>query len=159
MSEREEKTRAEGQYGCETQCEGRKKLVRFARRRSAGWQRIWCCLAHAADLLQLWSSHIKETNFFTSGYSGGLANYASYFTQKDLYGSPDSRILFEASPAYLSAATARDRMFTLLPDAQLIVSLRDPVTRAYSHWNYFLFQREKCAPAPAASPPPLLTAG
>jgi hypothetical protein len=45
-------------------------------------------------------------------------------------------ICLEASPSYLPSPQALRRMYELLPDATVIVLLRDPVARAFSHYQH-----------------------
>lgn len=49
-------------------------------------------------------------------------------------GAGDTRVLGERSTTYLPSRKAPARIADLLPDARLIVMLRDPVTRAHSHY-------------------------
>ena len=44
----------------------------------------------------------------------------------------------EASPTYLFYPTVPSRMKEILPDVKLIVILRNPVDRAYSHYHHML---------------------
>lgn len=46
----------------------------------------------------------------------------------------------ESSPSYLADARVPPRLAAALPDARLIVLLRDPVARAASHWAWCLRQ-------------------
>jgi hypothetical protein len=46
----------------------------------------------------------------------------------------DERVIGESSPAYLYSPVAADRIHATIPDAKIIVVLRDPAERAYSHW-------------------------
>ncbi|REJ75464.1 MAG: hypothetical protein DWQ47_08290 [Acidobacteria bacterium] len=79
-------------------------------------------------------SQVKETNYFCKKefFSKGIEWYESLF-----WG--EGNIAFEASPAYtkrhLYPGTA-ERLHTALPDAKLIYLLRDPVSRAVSHYSH-----------------------
>jgi len=55
----------------------------------------------------------------------------------------------EATPTYILSRKALSRMASLLPDAKLIVLMRDPVDRAYSHywWNRPMYERRDFATA------------
>jgi len=79
----------------------------------------------------------KETHYFTTHFaSQRLAWYRSLFPTL-LHRLVDSRIrTFEASPGYLYNPYAADRIKNLLPNVKLIVSLRNPVDRAYSHYHH-----------------------
>ncbi len=79
----------------------------------------------------------KEIYFFDSRYSKGLDWYRVHFSlrsQKRLGGL--SRITGEASPSYLYHPHAARRVHEHLPDVRLIVLLRNPVERAYSHYHH-----------------------
>lgn len=43
----------------------------------------------------------------------------------------------EKTPEYIAQLKCHQRMFDTVPRARLILSLRNPVDRAYSHWNHF----------------------
>src|SRR6185312_3684389 len=49
-------------------------------------------------------------------------------------GVTDERVVGESSPAYLYSPVAATRIRETIPDAKIIVVLRDPAERAYSHW-------------------------
>jgi hypothetical protein len=55
------------------------------------------------------------------------------------FGQPD-KLLGEATPNYMVEPLFMDRIHAYNPGLKLIVILRDPVSRAYSHWN---MQRER----------------
>ena len=46
-----------------------------------------------------------------------------------------SGVMYEITATYLHTPGAACRVRALLPDARFVVVLRDPVTRALSHWN------------------------
>lgn len=76
-----------------------------------------------------------EPHYFSSDYERGPAWYASLFNP-----APGDRIVGEKSADYLAHPLAAARMASMLPDARLIVQLRDPVQRAYSDYC-MLFRR------------------
>jgi hypothetical protein len=71
----------------------------------------------------------KELHFFDRKLDKGLEWYAEQFT-------PDPRQTQwgEASPSYVYDVEARTAMCELLPEAKVVVILRDPAKRAYSHF-------------------------
>jgi hypothetical protein len=84
--------------------------------------------------------HIKGIHYYDSNYERGLRWYRSHFPLQvggrnlahvDL--SP--AIAGEASPYYLSHPLAAERLARDFPDVRIIVSLRDPIDRAYSHYK------------------------
>ena len=71
----------------------------------------------------------KELHFFDRHFDRGLEWYGEQFPVRRVH-----RAIGEATPSYLFEATVRERMHEVLPDARIIVSLREPVSRAYSHY-------------------------
>jgi len=83
----------------------------------------------------------KEVHFFDLNYGRGLKWYRSHFSiavGKKLWSCMRSRPLLtgEATPYYIFHPLAASRAFDLLPAARIIVLLRDPVDRAYSHYHH-----------------------
>lgn len=77
----------------------------------------------------------KELHFFDQHYDKGIEFYESSFAE-----AKGKKAVGEATPDYLHGAYSKNDIPTLirkhLPDAKLIVSLRNPVERAYSRfWN------------------------
>ena len=84
--------------------------------------------------------HIKGIHYFDSEYARGLRWYYSHFPLAVAghvlarpWASP--AIAGEASPYYLFHPLAAQRLRDEVPDVRIIVSLRDPVERAYSHYK------------------------
>lgn len=89
-------------------------------------------LAYHPEVKMVHEPEWREINFFSVGGWGlGPIWYRKHFTRDGLL------LQGEKSPEYLSEQQAMLNMYSILPDAKLIVLLRDPVTRAYSHWNHF----------------------
>jgi hypothetical protein len=83
----------------------------------------------------------KEASFFDRHYWRGEAWYRGHFPNpvrmwraERTNGRP--LVVGEASPGYLFHPLAPDRVRRLVPDARLIALLRDPVDRAYSHYQH-----------------------
>lgn len=78
-------------------------------------------------------SEPKEPHFFDLRYEEGLDGYAEMaFAHHD--GEP---VVGEATPTYLNLPYVADRIAEDVPDAKLVIVLRDPVERAYSAWWMF----------------------
>ncbi len=77
----------------------------------------------------------KELHFFNDLFDEGVEWYRRCFPQSSL---KDGRrtITGEATPSYLSHPHAARRMAEVIPRARLIALLRDPVDRAYSHYQF-----------------------
>lgn len=83
----------------------------------------------------------KEVHFFDQHYHRGLTWYRAHFYatwqrvwREQIRGRRP--ITGEASPYYLFYPHAPVRVRAMLPDVKLIVLLRNPVDRAYSHYHH-----------------------
>lgn len=73
----------------------------------------------------------KEVHFFDNQYEKGIEYYESHFADHG-----GRKAVGEASPEYLSNPLAAERIHCHIPNAKLIVSLRNPVDRLYSrYWH------------------------
>jgi len=87
------------------------------------------------------TASVKEVHYFDKHHRRGLAWYRSFFPTR-----PYVRLLQrvrggrcrvgESTPYYLFHPHAPRRVFQTLPSAKLVVLLRDPVDRAYSHYHH-----------------------
>lgn len=82
----------------------------------------------------------KEIHFFDNHYHKGLDWYLAHFPRRELRsdgnaGSEQYSVSGEASPYYLFHPVVPKRVLTHLPDAKLIVLLRNPIDRAYSQYH------------------------
>jgi Sulfotransferase domain len=93
---------------------------------------------HPAVLGPSW----KEVSFFDRHYARGEAWYRGHFPNRLRLRLAQRRsgvttlAVAEASPSYLFHPLAAERVAALLPDVRLIAILRDPVERAFSHYNH-----------------------
>lgn len=81
----------------------------------------------------------KGTYYFDVNYDKGEAWYRSHFPTRFSHRRAAQRaghrlIIGEATPYYLHHPHAAVRARRLVPHAKVIVLLRDPAERAYSHW-------------------------
>ena len=86
----------------------------------------------AAALRQHRQVHVarpKEIHFFDRHFKRGLEWYAEQFSPRDHHLQ-----IGEATPAYLDDHVARKRITRTLPDLKVVILLRNPVDRAYSHY-------------------------
>lgn len=86
------------------------------------------------------AENMKGVHYFDTGYAHGMAWYRSHFGSYFARGATALRhgqpvIAGEASPYYLFHPLAAERAAGTIPDAKLIVMLRDPVTRTHSHYS------------------------
>ncbi|MFY9588073.1 MAG: sulfotransferase [Actinomycetota bacterium] len=86
---------------------------------------------------QVYVAPEKEVHFFDDQWARGLDWYAERFA-----GAREERALGEASPTYMYVDPALERIAETVPAAKLIVCLRNPIDRAYSHywWMRALFE-------------------
>lgn len=83
----------------------------------------------------------KETEYFTWEYVRGEHWYRAHFTLAARAATHRFRtgrqlLAFEATPYYLVHPGAPARAAELVPSAKLVVLLREPVARAYSHYQH-----------------------
>ena len=83
----------------------------------------------------------KTLQYFFINYKFGELWYRSNFPTNlqrySFYKKTNQKLISgEASPTYLFYPTVPSRMKKILPDVKLIVVLRNPVDRAYSHYHY-----------------------
>ena len=84
--------------------------------------------------------HIKGVHYYDSHYDRGLGWYRSHFPLQAggrHLARPGRRdaIAGDASPYYLFHPLAAERLARDFPDVRIIVFLRDPAERAYSHFK------------------------
>ncbi|SDQ14902.1 sulfotransferase domain-containing protein [Virgibacillus salinus] len=82
----------------------------------------------------------KEVNYFNKynsflelnpGYQKNLSWYMQFFKNRK-----DHQLAGEASPMYLCDSQAYKEIYKVNPEVKLIVMLRNPIYRAYSHYWY-----------------------
>jgi Sulfotransferase domain len=82
---------------------------------------------------QIYMPSIKELHFFDRDFDKGWDYYASFFPKEK---GRACKAIGEATPAYLYMPQVPHLIASRLPDVKIIVSLRNPIDRAYSHyWN------------------------
>lgn len=83
----------------------------------------------------------KEVHFFDYNYSRGIHWYRAHFpTALNLYVNRKSEdgkpVTGEATPYYMFHPHAPERIADAIPEVKLIALLRNPVDRAYSHYQH-----------------------
>lgn len=83
----------------------------------------------------------QEVHFFDTNFSRGLSWYRGHFPTRLWLRATEARagcaaVTGESSPYYMFHPLAPERIASTLPDVRLIVLLRDPVDRAYSHFHH-----------------------
>lgn len=82
----------------------------------------------------------KEVYFFDKKFSKGINWYKSFFPTKMTISRFENKqqskcLTGEATPRYLHYFYAPKRVFDLIPNVKLIILLRNPIDRAYSHYQ------------------------
>ncbi|NJP25601.1 sulfotransferase domain-containing protein [Microbispora hainanensis] len=93
----------------------------------------------SADLLPK-ANHTKGVHFFDSNYERGMRWYRSHLPSQAARGRAARRsgmpvLTGEASPYYLYHPLAAQRAGRDVPDARILLILRDPVERTFSHYR------------------------
>jgi len=83
----------------------------------------------------------KEVHFFDGNFNKGekwyKAHFASRLYKNRLLTTNQKNILIgESTPYYLFHPNVPERVCDLIPDVKIIVMLRNPVERAYSHYHH-----------------------
>jgi len=83
----------------------------------------------------------KEVRYFNDHYENGVDWYKAHFptnSYRYLMSRRESATLItgEGEPSYLPNPIVPQRVHDLIPDVKLIVMLRNPVDRAYSHYQH-----------------------
>lgn len=86
---------------------------------------------------------VKEVHYFSVQHERGEAWYRSHFPTRGALARASARaggpvLTGESSPYYLFHPLAPARAKACVPDARLIVLLRDPAERAHSHYHHVL---------------------
>jgi Sulfotransferase domain len=79
---------------------------------------------------QITGPSFKEVSFFDRHYAHGEGWYRAHMPARR------RPLVGEASPSYLFHPLAPERVASMLPDARLIALLRNPVDRAFSHYQH-----------------------
>jgi hypothetical protein len=72
----------------------------------------------------------KEVHYFDRNFCRGEAWYRRHFTRRH------DGLVLEGTPDYMFHKSSFERLQEMLPKARIIVLLRNPATRAYSHYHH-----------------------
>ncbi|MGH7947577.1 MAG: sulfotransferase family protein [Opitutaceae bacterium] len=95
--------------------------------------------AYLQDVPGIYMSRVKEPNYFSRSVIGDKHPMMKPIRDEKRYlqlfsGAGDAKVIGEATPFYLEDPEAPTLIDRTVPDAKVIVSLRDPVERLYSHY-------------------------
>lgn len=103
---------------------------------------LWFALVGHPDVAPLFpaAQELKSAHYFDINYGRGPNWYRSFFATQWQLRARERRtgrrpLMGEASPYYMFHPLAAERIARDLPQVKLIVSLRDPVERLWSHYN------------------------
>lgn len=104
----------------------------------AGSTTLYRGLASSGGIEPMWPrfEDRKGCYFFDVHHGRGSRWYRSHMPTK----RTRTGLLGEATPYYLSHPLAAQRAHALMPESRIIVALRDPIERAYSHYRERLKQ-------------------
>lgn len=96
---------------------------------------------YLAEHPQVMPGMMKEVHYFDLKHAKGMEWYRAHFPRQDALERASDKlgrrvITGEASPYYLFHPLAPQRIARQLPNVKLIVLLRDPVERAFSHYMH-----------------------
>jgi hypothetical protein len=91
---------------------------------------------------QVYPPFRKEIKFFDCNYVNGLSWYRAHFPLKAKFNA-DYAVTGEATPYYIFHPVAPQRIAQDLPNAKIIILLRNPVDRAYSHYQHMVRARHE----------------
>jgi len=107
-----------------------------------GTTSMWNYLLEHPGMLPMWpaAENLKSPHYFYWHHDRGPSWYRSHFATRLTRSVVERRlgcppIAGEASPYYLYDPRVPARVHALVPGARLVVMLRDPVERAYSHYK------------------------
>jgi len=85
----------------------------------------------------------KEVHFFDNNFSRGLEWYKSHFThtKNSQINNHSKSITGEASPYYIFHPLAPERISNIIPSVKIIILLRNPVDRAFTHYHHEVILR------------------
>jgi hypothetical protein len=86
---------------------------------------------------------VKETFFFDSRFEKGIDWYRSHFRH---YHPASHKCILEVAPSYFHNREAPERIQKHLGAIPLVITLRDPVSRSWSHYLHLRRKGYTCAP-------------
>jgi hypothetical protein len=99
----------------------------------AGTTQLHAYLVKHPRLFGAWK---KEVDYFSKHSNRSIKWYRSQFPFRRRIESVGG-LAVDASPSYLPTPAALLKMHDVLPEAQIIAVLRDPVARAFSHYQHY----------------------
>jgi hypothetical protein len=98
----------------------------------AGTRRLY---THLLKHPRCFGASQKEIDYFSEHSDRGIAWYRARFPWRRRVLRTEGHVL-EVSPSYLPTPSALRRMKAILPKARIIVIARDPIARAFAHYQH-----------------------
>ena len=110
----------------------------------AGTSTLWKCLKEHPHIYMPDDELYKEPGFFSDLY--GIEDFAKYL---NLFAHARSfhKAIGEATTAYLTDPFSARNIKKIIPDAKIIIILRNPADRAYSLYNWMVQEGYEYAPS------------
>jgi Sulfotransferase domain len=123
----------DGDHGCAPGT----RIAAFSSRQSPGFIIIGAQKGGTTSLYRYLTAHPdvgeaskKEVHFYDRAYKKGMSWYLAHFPERGIF-----PLVGESSPSYLFHPKVPERIQHTLPEAKLIVLLRNPIDRAYSQYQ------------------------
>jgi len=100
----------------------------------SGTTSLWMYLKQHPEIFMPESTAYKEPSYFCHNY--GYANYDQYL--KLFKDAANSKAIGEASTTYLTSSESASWIYRELPQAKIIIILRNPADRAYSLYRWMI---------------------
>ena len=91
---------------------------------------------------------VKEVHYFNRFHARAPDWYRCHF-----WGSADGLVWGESTPAYFDAPGVAESIVRALPDVKIVVTLRDPLARAISHYFHAATSASSTRSLPTRSRP------
>jgi hypothetical protein len=113
---------------------------------TARWPNLFIVGAQKAGTTSLWSylgqhpeirtASVKEPNFFSPSRRGVASAVKTESEYLRLFAGGGQTFRVDASTSYLFDPTSAQAIARACPEPRIVISLRDPVERAYSHYRF-----------------------
>lgn len=102
--------------------------------------------AYLREHPQICMADKKEVHFFDieAAFANGSPDYNRYHAAFNP--THEHRVIGEATPIYMYWDAAPKRIWEYNPEMKIILSLRNPIERAYSHWNMETSRKNETVP-------------
>lgn len=102
----------------------------------SGTTALWNYFQQHPDIFVTNDIRIKELGYFSNQY--GITNENQY--QKYFSGATESQIIGEVTHVYLTSEESANWIKKEIPQAKIIIILRNPIDRAYSLYNWMIME-------------------